>query len=93
MNKLAVDFHFFSLPIVIDLFLISAFLTQISSKIAGLFFVITLIYLSFVSWFSIYQAKERVALRNSANAISSVQVENLTNFDTVKFFAQEEAEQ
>ncbi len=92
-SKLAVDIHYYSLPTVIDIFLICGFLTQISTPITILFIVISILYFVFVSWFSIYQARERVALRNSANAISGVQVENLVNFDTVKFFAQEIAEQ
>lgn len=91
-SKLAVDIHYYSLPTVIDVFLICGFLTQISPSIAILFVIISLVYFIFISWFSIYQGWERKALRDSANAISSVQVENLTNFDTVKFFAQEQSE-
>lgn len=51
-----------------------------------------LIYFSFITWFGWTQHLARKNLRQASYKVDAIQVENLTNFDTVKFFSQEKRE-
>lgn len=52
-----------------------------------------MIYFIFITWFGWTQNLARKKLRQAYYRVDSVQVENLTNFDTVKFFSQEKREE
>lgn len=51
------------------------------------------VFFAFIIWFGWTQNKARKALRAQGNRVDALQVENLTNFDTVKFFSQEVVEE
>jgi ATP-binding cassette subfamily B protein len=50
------------------------------------------IFFIFITWFGWTQHIARKKLRQAYYIVDSIQVENLTNFDTVKFFSQEDKE-
>lgn len=91
--NMGIDFHFRIFPIVLEIIIVTYFLSGISLGISGIFFVFMMIYLAFITWFGWSQNNARRKLRQASYRMDSIQVENLTNFDTVKFFSQEQAEE
>lgn len=91
--NMGIDFHFRIFPIVLEIIIVTYFLSGISPRISMIFFVFMMVYLVFITWFGWSQNNARRKLRQASYRMDSIQVENLTNFDTVKFFSQEKSEE
>lgn len=72
--------------------MVGYFLFGFSSLISLIFGVSMLLYFTFITWFGWTQHLARKKLRQASYKVDAIQVENLTNFDTVKFFSQEQRE-
>lgn len=72
--------------------MVGYFLFGFSSMISLIFGGSMVIFFSFITWFGWTQHIARKKLRQAYYRVDSIQVENLTNFDTVKFFSQESKE-
>lgn len=90
--RMGVEFHFQVVPTILEVLVVGYFLFGFSSLISLIFGVSMLIYFTFITWFGWAQHIARKKLRQAYYRVDAVQVENLTNFDTVKFFSQEERE-
>ncbi len=90
---LGVEFHFRTVPVILEIFVVAYFLLGFSSLVSLIFVVTMIIYFIFITWFWWTQNHARRNLRKAYYSMDSIQVENLTNFDTVKFFSQEKREE
>jgi len=90
---LGVEFHFRTVPVILEIFVVAYFLFGFSTLVSSIFVGTMVVYFIFITWFWWTQNQARRNLRKAYYSMDSIQVENLTNFDTVKFFSQEKREE
>lgn len=90
---LGVEFHFRTVPVILEVFVVAYFLFGFSALVSFIFVGTMVAYFVFITWFGWTQNQARRNLRKAYYSMDSIQVENLTNFDTVKFFSQEKREE
>lgn len=90
---LGVEFHFRTVPVILEIFVVAYFLFGFSTLVSSIFVGTMVVYFIFITWFGWTQNQARRNLRKAYYSMDSIQVENLSNFDTVKFFSQEKREE
>ena len=87
------NLHFNVADMIISLIVVTFFFNRITPLISFLMLLIFVIN-SFISWYLIkFNIKKRKTFLKSEDKISGIITDNMINYETVKFFAQEEREE